>query len=63
MKEQNISFIDLSKEYDFEVANELLVEKPVGWSSACLYPTIDYYLNHSCINVEKQDFIEEASEN
>lgn len=24
---------------------EFLIERPVGWSSACLDSTIDYYLN------------------
>lgn len=31
--------------YNIDSDIEFLFERPVGWSSACLDSTIDYYLN------------------
>lgn len=62
MRENNMSFVDLNKEYDFEVVNDLLIEKPIGWSSACLYPTIDYYLNCNCTDMEESNIIQKTAE-
>nr|YP_009541586.1 hypothetical protein [Synarthrophyton chejuense]AYR05595.1 hypothetical protein [Synarthrophyton chejuense] len=33
---------------------DLIQERPIGWSSACLDSTIDYYINFNSIE-EKQD--------
>nr|YP_010471144.1 hypothetical protein N4M48_pgp048 [Synarthrophyton patena]UVF62973.1 hypothetical protein [Synarthrophyton patena] len=35
----------LSYQDNLDNSNELLLERPIGWSSACLDSTIDYYLN------------------
>lgn len=61
MRENNVSFVDLNKEYDFEVVNELLIEKPIGWSSACLCPTIDYYLNCNYTDIEESNTVHKTS--
>ena len=37
---------------------EFLFERPVGWSSACLDSTIDYYLNYSNNDLHLEDDIE-----
>lgn len=56
-----MSFVHLNREYDFEVVNDLLIEKPIGWSSACLYPTIDYYLNCNCADIEEGNIVQETT--
>ena len=61
MREINVSFQDLNKEYDFEVETDLLIEKPIGWSSACLYPTIDYYLNCNYTDVESRNKLQKPT--
>ncbi len=38
---------------DFDV--EFLFERPVGWSSACLDSTIDYYLDCTNIDLETEE--------
>lgn len=43
----------LNNEYHSDSINELLVEKPIGWSSACLDSTIDYYLEHYSVSLEE----------
>nr|AYR05899.1 hypothetical protein [Lithothamnion sp.] len=35
----------LSNQYNLDSEHELMLERPIGWSSACLDSTIDYYLN------------------
>lgn len=62
MRENNVSFVDLNKEYDFEVVNDLLIEKPIGWSSACLYPTIDYYLNCNYTDIEEGNIVQKTTQ-
>jgi hypothetical protein len=37
---------------DFDV--EFLFERPVGWSSACLDSTIDYYLDCTSTDLETE---------
>jgi len=37
---------------------EFLFERPIGWSSACLDSTINYYLDCSCQEV----YLEESNE-
>nr|AYR06302.1 hypothetical protein [Renouxia sp.] len=48
----------LNNEYNSDSINELLVEKPIGWSSACLDSTIDYYLEHYSISLEENNHLE-----
>ena len=41
----------LNNEYDLSNSNsELLIEKTIGWSSACLDSTIDYYMDCNSTN-------------
>lgn len=35
----------LNSQYNLDNDNELMLEKPIGWSSACLDSTTNYYLN------------------
>lgn len=50
--------------YDLDSDIEFLFERPVGWSSACLDSTIDYYLNCNYNDLESEENIEtEASHN
>jgi hypothetical protein len=37
--------------------NDLILERPIGWSSACLDSTIDYYLdcNYSDLSDSKEE--------
>lgn len=35
----------LSNDSNLDNSNELMSERPIGWSSACLDSTIDFYLN------------------
>lgn len=35
----------LSNDSNLDNNNELMSERPIGWSSACLDSTIDFYLN------------------
>lgn len=39
---------------------EFLFERPVGWSSACLDSTINYYLNHNSNDITLEKNIEIA---
>ena len=43
---------------DTEKNIEFLSERPIGWSSACLDSTIDYYLNYNSQDV----YLEENTE-
>lgn len=41
----------LNNEYSLSNSNsELLIEKTIGWSSACLDSTIDYYIDCNSID-------------
>ena len=58
----------LSKnQYSAEEYNvEFLLERPVGWSSACLDSTINYYLNCNSDNIceaKEKDNVELEKEN
>lgn len=37
---------------------EFLFERPVGWSSACLDSTINYYLNCNCQDIYLEEDVE-----
>nr|AYR06503.1 hypothetical protein [Rhodogorgon sp.] len=60
MGELNMQF--LNNEYQLDNINELLVEKPIGWSSACLDSTIDYYLEYYSANLEKDEQLKNDSD-
>ena len=44
-----------NNQYDRENDTDLLFERPVGWSSACLDSTIDYYLNYNYNNLQENE--------
>ena len=53
-----------NNKYDLDSDIEFLFERPVGWSSACLDSTIDYYLNCNYDDLElKEDAEIEKSHN
>lgn len=39
-------------QYDLEYDVEFLLERPIGWSSACFDSTINYYLDCNNANIE-----------
>ena len=47
-----------NNKYDLDSDIEFLFERPVGWSSACLDSTIDYYLNCNYNDLELEENIE-----
>ena len=44
--------------YNVDSDVEFLFERPVGWSSACLDSTINYYLSHS----NTESYLEDTTE-
>lgn len=42
----------LNNQYNLDNEHELILERPIGWSSACLDSTIDYYLNCNYADLE-----------
>ena len=44
--------------YSMDNDVEFLFERPVGWSSACLDSTINYYLNCNHNDIELEEDIE-----
>lgn len=49
-----------NNQYNIDTDIEFLFERPVGWSSACLDSTIDYYLNS---NLNDNNLEEEKERN
>lgn len=44
--------------YNIDSDVEFLFERPVGWSSACLDSTINYYLSHGSTESYSEDTTE-----
>ena len=50
--EKNMEYIDnlfINRDDNYD-DNELLFDKPVGWSSVCFDQTVNYYIEHNSIS-------------
>lgn len=50
-------------QYNIDNQDEFLIERPIGWSSACLDSTIDYYLSCNYSDLQESEDLESNNTN